>query len=112
MTLHRARVRAQLPNLRIVMPNARFDYRGEPTWKFEPVDAEERAAWRKAVTDPIYAESEIRLGEDAAMVARMAPDSRPVADASAMSGQAPQGYVRTASQGDPLMAGQAPQHIA
>ena len=42
MSLHRARVRAQLPNLQIVMPNERFEYNGEPTWQFEPIDQGER----------------------------------------------------------------------
>ena len=110
MSLHRARVRAQLPNLQIVMPNERFEYNGEPTWQFEPIDQGERTAWREAVTDPVYAESEIGLCEDAAMVARMVPDSPTDDNRHLMSGQAPQGYIR-GDQSDPLMAGQAPQKV-
>ncbi|MEL7728499.1 hypothetical protein AAG612_03070 [Citromicrobium bathyomarinum] len=112
MTLHRARVRAQLPNLRIVLPNERFDYDGKPTWQFEPVDQAERAAWREQVSDPIYAENEIRLSEQAAASAALTPEAESAATKDPMSGQAPQGYVRTAADGDPLMAGQAPQRSA
>ena len=49
---HRNLVAYQGSNGGFVRMDSEFHYDGEPNWKFEPLDAVERARWEKAYANP------------------------------------------------------------
>ena len=52
MATHKALVAIGLPQGGMCTVNDLVNYSGPPTWKLEPLDADERAKWEKETADP------------------------------------------------------------